>query len=73
MHFLVLSFNLYSLIGEDGVNSLTDKINSPGTNCTGVGVASKVVALIDGLNSYGYKVPFSNNASDKDIMETSST
>ena len=64
----ITSFNLYSLIGEDGVNSLTDKINSAGTNCTGVGVASKVVALIDGLNSYGYKVPFSNNASDNNLI-----
>lgn len=64
----ISSFNLYSLIGEDGVNSLTDKINSAGTNCTGVGVASKVVALIDGLNSYGYKVPFSNNASDNNLI-----
>ena len=64
----ITSFNLYSLIGEDGVNSLTDKINSAGTNCTGVGVASKVVALLDGLNSYGYKVPFSNNASDNNLI-----
>lgn len=64
----ITSSNLSALIGEDGVNSLTDKINNAGTNCTGVGVASKVVALIDGLNSYGYKVPFSNNAGDNNLL-----
>ena len=57
--------NLNSLIGEDGINNLTSKINNVGTNCTGMGVASKVVSLIDGLNSYGYKVPYSNNAGDE--------
>ena len=57
--------NLNSLIGEDGINNLTSKINNAGTNCTGMGVASKVVSLIDGLNSYGYKVPYSNNAGDE--------
>ena len=63
--------NLYSLIGEDGINNLTNKINNAGTNCTGMGVASKVVALIDGLNSYGYKIPYSDNAGDKSQLVNS--
>lgn len=63
--------NLYSLIGEDGINNLTNKINNAGINCTGMGVASKVVALIDGLNSYGYKIPYSDNAGDKSQLVNS--
>lgn len=60
--------NLFSLIGENGINSLTEKINSVGANCTGNGIASKVVALIDGLNGYGYKIPYSNNNNDNSII-----
>lgn len=60
--------NLFSLIGENGINTLTEKINSVGANCTGNGIASKVVALIDGLNGYGYKIPYSNNNNDNSII-----
>lgn len=64
----ILNNNLFSLIGENGINSLTEKINSAGANCTGNGIASKVVALIDGLNSYGYKIPYSDNNNTNSII-----
>lgn len=64
----ISSNNLLSLIGEDGINNLTLKINNVGANCTGNGIASKVVALIDGLNSYGYKIPYSDNNNANSII-----
>lgn len=59
--------NLGTLINANDLDSLTSKITNAGKDCSGTGVASRVVALIDGLNKFGYKIPYSNNAGDNTL------
>lgn len=52
---------LLSLIGEDGISKLESDIGSVVINsCSGRNVASVAVKLLDGLNEYGYRVPYSS-------------
>lgn len=60
--------SLVTIIGEDGINSLTEKINSSGENCTGTGIASKVVTLIDELNGYNFRIPYGGTNDDSLIV-----
>lgn len=51
---------LTSLIGEEGITKLETQITETIiSTCTGKNVAQIAVKLIDGLNEYGYRVPYS--------------
>lgn len=57
----VVENSVVTIIGEDGVNKVNTKIKDLNiTECSGSNVASVTVTLIDGLDNYNYKVPYSN-------------
>ncbi len=60
--------SLVTIIGEDGIKSLTDKINNSGENCTGTGIATKVLTLIDELNSHNFRIPYGGKNDDSLIV-----
>lgn len=51
--------SLVEAIGEDGVTELENKIKTAvGSGCSGASVARAAIALIDGLHSKGYHLPY---------------